>query len=43
MKFNLMSVFLLLMFVSCQTQVEEIDSLLAEDIRSDVERGKISE
>ena len=40
MKFNLMSVFLFLMFVSCQTQVDEIDSLLAEDIRSDVERGK---
>ena len=30
----------ILFLISCSTKVEEIDSLLSEGLRSDVERGK---
>ncbi|MFZ1751918.1 MAG: LPS export ABC transporter periplasmic protein LptC [Saprospiraceae bacterium] len=37
---HLMLLFILSIFISCSNQVEEIDSLLAEDLASNIERGK---
>jgi len=40
MKVNVIVFWLMMLMISCNTKVEDIDSLLAEGLKSNVERGK---